>query len=128
MPYEIHEERAYTQPQVEVFAASLRAVQKLGGKVLSQKPEEGRVEVKFDKTILGKVLKTILGKVLGDRTNLVCSVRADGAGSAIVVDAYPLDAVGRKLMFGARAGVTRTVVTWFIAHLENQLGMPPAGP
>ncbi len=120
MPYEIHEERAYTQPQVEVFAASLRAIQKLGGKVLSQKPEEGRVEVKFD--------KTILGKVLGDRTNLVCSVRADGAGSAIVVDAYPLDAVGRKLMFGARAGVTRTVVTWFIAHLENQLGMPPAGP
>jgi len=119
MPYEIHQEKVYTQPQAEVFTASLKAVQKLGGKVLSQKPEEFRIEVKFD--------KTILGRVLGDRTNLVCSVRADGAGSTVVVDAYPLDAVGRKLMFGARPGVTQTVVTWFIAHLDNNLGMPPAG-
>lgn len=76
-------------------------------------PEEFKIEVKFD--------KTLLGKVLGDRTNLTCIVQADGAGSKIVVDAYPLDAVGRKLMFGARPGVTQTVVTWFVAHLENNL-------
>ncbi len=37
------------------------------------------------------------------------------------IEAYPLDPVGRKLMFGARKGVTRTVVTWFYAHLENRL-------
>jgi hypothetical protein len=43
-----------------------------------------------------------------------------------VVDAFPLDAVERKLLFGARKGVTLTVVTWFPAHLENNLGMPPA--
>ncbi len=118
MPYEIHQEKTYTQAQADVFTACLKAIQKLGGKVLSHKPEAFQVEVKFD--------KTILGKVLGDRTNLVCIVQADGAGSKIVVDAYPLDAVSRKLMFGARPGVTQTVVTWFIAHLENNLGMPPA--
>jgi hypothetical protein len=28
-------------------------------------------------------------------------------------------------MFGARKGVTLTVVTWFIAHLEHNLGIPP---
>jgi len=28
------------------------------------------------------------------------------------------------LMFGARKGVTLTVVTWFTAHLEHNLGMP----
>jgi hypothetical protein len=50
----------------------------------------------------------------------------NGAGSRIVVDAFPLDAVERKLMFGARKGITLTVVTWFIAHLENNLGLPPA--
>ena len=32
----------------------------------------------------------------------------------------------RKLMFGARPGVTLTVVTWFIAYLENALGLPPS--
>jgi hypothetical protein len=44
----------------------------------------------------------------------------------VIVDAFPLDAVERKLMFGARKGVTLTVVTWFIAHLEHTLGIPPA--
>jgi len=43
-----------------------------------------------------------------------------------VVDAFPLDAVERKLMVGARKGVAQTVVTWFIAHLEHNLGLPPA--
>jgi len=38
-----------------------------------------------------------------------------------VVDAYPLDAVGRKLMFGARKGVTQTVIDMFTTHLENNL-------
>jgi hypothetical protein len=37
------------------------------------------------------------------------------------VDAYPLDAVERKLMFGARKGVTQTVVTWFLEQLDQQL-------
>jgi len=39
----------------------------------------------------------------------------------VIVDAFPLDAVERKLMFGARPGVTLTVVTWFLAHLEHHL-------
>ena len=37
------------------------------------------------------------------------------------IEVYPLDAVGRKLMFGARKGAPRTVATWFIAHLEQRL-------
>ena len=43
----------------------------------------------------------------------------------MVVDAFPLDAVERMLMFGARKGVTQTVVAWFSAHLENNLGVQP---
>jgi hypothetical protein len=62
---------------------------------------------------------------LGERTELSCEVRADGEAGIVVVDAFPLDAVERKLMFGARKGVTLTVVTWFIAHLEHNLGLPP---
>jgi hypothetical protein len=40
-----------------------------------------------------------------------------------VVDAFPLDAVARKLMFGTRKGVTLTVVTWFLAHLDYNFGL-----
>jgi hypothetical protein len=69
--------------------------------------------VKFD--------KTILGKVLGERTHLTCEVRSQNEGSLVSVDAYPLDAVGRKLLLGARKGVTATVVSWFLAHLEHTL-------
>ncbi len=47
----------------------------------------------------------------------------EGEGCLVVLDAYPLDAIDRKLMFGARKGVTQTVVTWFTAHLENNLGL-----
>jgi len=70
--------------------------------------------------------KVILGKTLGERTQLSCAVRAAGNGAAVVVDAFPLDALERKFMFGARKGVTLTIVTRFIVHLENSLGLPPA--
>jgi len=43
-----------------------------------------------------------------------------------VVDAFPLDAVERKLLFGARKGATQTVVTWFIAQPKDQ-GETPIG-
>ncbi|HSJ89205.1 MAG TPA: hypothetical protein VK909_18480 [Anaerolineales bacterium] len=42
------------------------------------------------------------------------------------MDAFPLDMAERKFMFGARPGVTLTFATWFIAYLENCLGIPPA--
>ena len=71
-------------------------------------------------------LNPALGQTVGERTELSCEVRADGEGGLVVVDAFPLDAVERKLMFGARKGVTLTVVTWFIAHLEHNLGIATA--
>jgi hypothetical protein len=39
----------------------------------------------------------------------------------IQMAAYPIDPVGRKLQFGARKGVTRTVMNWFLAHLDHQM-------
>ena len=113
MPYDIHQEKNYSQPLAAVHAAALKSVETLKGKFVSSTPEQYRFEVKFD--------KTLLGKVLGDRTQLTCAVVADGEGSKVIIDAYPLDAVGRKLMFGARAGVTQTVINWFIEHLEKNL-------
>ena len=119
MPFEQHQEKSCPKDVQSIFQAALKATEKLGGKVISYTPEKFCFTARFP--------KVILGKTLGERTELSCEVRADGEGGLVVVDAFPLDAVERKLMFGARKGVTLTVVTWFIAHLENNLGLlPPA--
>src|SRR5712692_9272827 len=118
MPLEQHQEKVYPREAQSIYQAGLKASEKLGGKILSAAPEKLRFEARFP--------KVILGKTLGERTQLACEVRAGGAGGTLVLDAFPLDAVERKLMFGARKGVTLTVVSWFLAHLEQNLGMSPA--
>ena len=118
MPLEQHKEKTYTKDVQSILQAALKATEKLDGKVITSAPEQFRFTARFP--------KVILGKTLGERTELSCEVRASGDGGVAVVDAFPLDAVERKLMFGARPGVTLTVVTWFVAHLEHNLGLPPA--
>jgi hypothetical protein len=116
MPFEQHKEKTYPKSAQSIYDAALQTVTKLSGKMISSKPEEFQFTARFP--------KEILGKLLGERTELSFAVRADGETGTAIVDAFPLDAVERKLMFGARAGVTLTVVTWFIAYLENALGIP----
>lgn len=118
MPYEQHQEKEYPQSPKDVYAAALKAIEKLQGNVIASHPEKFNFEVNFP--------KTILGKVLGERTYCGITVKPQGEGSLLVLDAYPLDAINRKLMFGARKGVTQTVVTWVFAHLEHNLGVPAA--
>ena len=127
MPLEQHQEKTYAYDPPLVYQAALTAVQRLEGKLVSADADNLRVEAKFP--------KVILGNTLGERTQLSCQIKAQGegqgsrseaAGSAVVIDAYPLDALERKLLFGARKGVTLTVVTWFVAHLEHNLGIPQA--
>jgi hypothetical protein len=116
MPFEQHQEKTYPKDAQSIYQAALKATEKLGGNVISSAPEKFCFEARFP--------KVILGKTLGERTQLSCEVRSQGEASQVVVDAFPLDAIERKLLFGARKGVTQTVVTWFIAHLEHILGLP----
>jgi hypothetical protein len=118
MPFEQHKEKNYPKDVKSIYEAGLSATAKLDGKIISSVPEQYRFTARFP--------KTVLGKVLGERTELLLAVKEEGQGGIAIVDAFPLDAVERKLMFGARPGVTLTVVTWFIAYLENALGIPPA--
>jgi hypothetical protein len=116
MPFEQRQEKTYQKDAQSVYQAALKAVEKLEGRIIASDPQKFRLEAKFP--------KVVLGKTLGERTHVSCEVRPQAGGSLVVVEAYPLDAVERKLMFGARKGVTLTVVTWFIAHLEHILGLP----
>lgn len=115
MPFEQHQEKTYQIDAQVVYQAAIQVVEKLQGKMLSSSPEKLGLEARFP--------KVILGKTLGERTQLACEVRQQDGSALVVVDAFPLDAVDRKLMFGARKGVTVTVVTWFMAHLEHNLGI-----
>jgi hypothetical protein len=118
MPFEQHKEKKYPKDAQSIYDAAVKAATKMEAKFISTSPEQFKFSARFP--------KVIFGKTLGERTELSCAVRTDGEAGTVIVDAFPLDAVERKLMFGARPGVTLTVVTWFIAHLENNLGIPPA--
>jgi hypothetical protein len=113
MPYEQHREAVYTQDADAVFQAALKANAALGGTIVSQVPAKCHLELKMP--------KTILGKTWGERTYITLEVRAKDGQRLAVLDSYPLDAVERKLLFGARKGVTEGVSDLFMEHLGQQL-------
>lgn len=115
MAFEVKETRTYPAAAAAVFQAAQGAVANLKGQVLTADAAKGRLEARFD--------KKLQGKVLGDRTQIEVQVRAQEPDrSAVAVLIYPLDALNRKLQFGARKGVPETVMAWFFESLEHQLG------
>jgi len=113
MPYTINEEKTLPQTSDAVFLAVKAATAGLEGKILHENIEGKQVNIQFP--------KTIHGQVLGDRTVFNTHVEFDDGTVKLVVEAFPVDAVGRKLMFGARKGVTRKVLDWFWAHIDHNL-------
>jgi hypothetical protein len=112
MALEKHQEKQYPKDAQATFQAALGAVEKMKGQQVASEPAKGHLEVKFP--------KVIFGQTLGERTYLTCEVKPQGDASLVVVDAYPLDAVERKLLFGARKGVTQAVVDLFLGSLDEQ--------
>jgi hypothetical protein len=116
MDYTLREERVYSGSYDKACQSVEQAVKGLQGKVLKQADAAGNMTLWFD--------KTIHGQVLGDRTQMDVRVAVTGTEQVqIVVQSYPIDPVGRKLLFGARKDVNRTVLTWFLAHLDRQMGI-----
>ena len=114
MSYSIKEERQYSHTGDKVVDALMGAVEGLEGNIVSNDTASGMIVIKFK--------KTILGKVLGEQTQVNVKMESLPSGETILdIEAYPLDAIGQKLMFGARKGVTRTVLDWLYAHLEHRL-------
>ncbi|MGB1249373.1 MAG: hypothetical protein ACPG8W_01985 [Candidatus Promineifilaceae bacterium] len=111
MSYTIKEQKQVTATVEQTRNAALKAVAGLEGKLLKQDST----------TIVVQFHKTILGKVLGDRTHLTVALSPSTDGCSVQTTIYPLNAVGQKLLFGARKGVSRTVLTWFFAHLDHHL-------
>ncbi|MFT7584741.1 MAG: hypothetical protein ACI9EW_001163 [Cellvibrionaceae bacterium] len=114
MPYTVTKTTNYPHTPEIVYAAAKGAIEGLEGKLTQESPDQFKLVVKFS--------KTILGKVLGDRAWMQLEITAGENGSSdLTLTAYPLNAVGEKLMFGARSGALKTLVSWFYAHLQHRL-------
>ncbi len=114
MPYTVTETHTYSHAPDVVYAAAKGAIEGLEGKFVEESAENGLLVAKFH--------KTVLGKVLGDRAWVQVAISSvDDDSSSLELTAYPLDAVGNKLLFGARKGALKTLLTWFYAHLEHRL-------
>ncbi|MEM9774972.1 MAG: hypothetical protein AAF902_10350 [Chloroflexota bacterium] len=114
MPYTVNKTQHFPYAPQVVYEAAKGAMEGLEGTLQEDKPEEFKLVAQFH--------KTILGKVLGDRAWMEVVISADGESSSkLDLTAYPLNAVGQKLMFGARKGALATLLSWFDAHLNHRL-------
>ena len=114
MSYVIQEEKTFEVSFAELHKAVLGAISGLEGSMLKDDPDAGRLKAKFP--------KTILNNVLGDRTQLeIAFEKVSDVETKMALKIFPINPVGQELLFGARKGVPRKVLTWFIAHTEHRL-------
>jgi len=114
MPYETKRSKQFDHPFEEVFQAVQVTVKDLGGKILKNEPDKKLLHAQMD--------KRMKGEMLGDRSKLEMQFTEDDFGQTILsIFAYPLNAVGQKLMFGARKGVVDRVLTVVLEDVEKRL-------
>jgi len=114
MGYDVKLTKNYDAKPEKVISVCKKMAVALGGKVLSH-DETGKVlNIQMD--------KKLQGRVLGDRSKLEIRYSSPTEESTqLDILAYPLDVVGRKLMFGARPGVVQTVLKVFFEQVEENL-------
>ena len=114
MPYEKRGSKTFKHPYEEVFKAAQKTVEELGGKVLKSQVDQKILHAQMD--------KRMKGEMLGDRSKLEMTFNEDSENqTTISIFAYPLNAVGQKLMFGARKGVVERVLSVFFETVEKHL-------
>ena len=114
MPFEKTRSKLFEYPFEAVYKAAYACVKPLGGKILKAEPEKKLLHVQMD--------KRLKGDMLGDRSKLEMTFSVDEADhTTLSIFAYPLNAVGQKLMFGARKGVVDRVLTVFFEEVEKRL-------
>jgi hypothetical protein len=119
MPFEVKESKVYARPAAEVVAACAEVMKEIEGKMAkTSDPAKGRVEANFN--------KSVAGKSFGNRVQLVVQVTGQtGTDCALALEAYPVDPLGKKLLFGVMGDPARLVVKAFTERLEARLGRPP---
>jgi hypothetical protein len=115
--YEVKEARQYPGTPADVATAAAEVAVELGGKP-GKKVAAGVVDVTFNKGVGGKALL--------NRVQVVVRFAEEGPGkSSAAADAFPVDPVGQKLLFGVMGEPARLVVNAFWTALDARLGRPP---
>jgi len=120
MPYEQKSSQSFPYPADKVFAAAISSVQHMGGKVARKDEKNGKLIAHMD--------KKLFGNYLGDRSQLEIQFTSENEETTQMdILAFPLNAVGQKLMFGARPGVVETVLRVLFREVGERLeGKQPA--
>jgi hypothetical protein len=80
-----------------------------------------------NKQLFGQMDKKFKGQLLGDRSQLEMTFSQNAEGNTVLsMYAYPLNAIGQKLLFGARPGVVETVVKGFFEDVAKKLAATSA--
>lgn len=114
MPYEQKSNRTFPYPMQMVFQSTLSCIKQMGGKIIKQDQEKGTLQAQMD--------KKLFGDYLGDRSQLEIQLVDEGeTQTSINIFAFPLNAVGQKLMFGAREGVVETIISTLYQLMNKNL-------
>jgi hypothetical protein len=119
MPYEAKATRSYGQPPAAVSQAAAEVMAAIGGKATkSSRPGEGQVEATFN--------KEVAGRAFGNRCQLLARVTGAAGESTVAVECWPIDPLGKKLLFGVLGEPAKLVVDAFLARLDARLAPRPA--
>jgi hypothetical protein len=115
MPYEAKATKTYDQPIDDMIKSISEVFGRLGGKASKKNnPAQGYFETNFNKKIKGEYMV--------NRVQLEVKIDSQSADQcAVTAEAYPVDPVGQKLMFGVRGKPAGFVLDTFFTELEAQL-------
>ncbi len=113
-PFDQYDEHAFSASVEKVIAALATGAKKLGAEVKASDAAAGTFDAQFD--------KKMRGKILGDRSWVEVRVTAKGGTAQCSLYAFPLNAIGQKLMFGAREGVVDAVIAALWEETDLALG------
>jgi hypothetical protein len=116
MAYDINQAKTYNHSAQEMSQTAAAVIAKLGGKAdKKSNPAAGQLIATFNKQVKNHMLP--------NRVQIIVKTEpVSPESSQLSLLAYPVDPLGKKLMFGVRGNATRTVVDYFFNELEAQVG------
>lgn len=114
MPFEKKSTKTVKFSREDVYKSISFCVTYMGGQILKDDPQQKILHAQMD--------KKLFGDYLGDRSKLEIELtKVSKEETKIDIYAYPLNAVGQKLMFGARKGVVERMMAAFYEEVEKHL-------
>jgi hypothetical protein len=114
MPYEKESKKNINYPIEMVYESAKFCIGHMGGTILKDEQEDGILHAQMD--------KKLFGDYLGDRSKLeIKFTETANNETEVYIYAYPLNAVGQKLMFGARKDVVERMMAAFYEEIDKRL-------